>query len=293
MALQPNEVKTENIATGAVTTQKITDEAISTAKLKNNAVTTEKLATGAITGSKMADNCVTGSKIRDGVIRSEKIASGAITTSKIGEQQVTGSRLQDRAVTTEKIANSAVTTTQIADRAVTSAKLSFTPPSVARPITPPITTDEIGGLQVTGSKLQNGCVTQEKLDPGLAFGTNIVYLAAPVLAFNDGGGIVDIDALVDLSAWVPAGAKGIIGRLTIFPQDVIVTFVQAHIRSTADDTLPLARVSFEPGASAWNPADDAFIGPLYAVTPTREIYLKAGKSGQQVVVQITIIGYTI
>ena len=153
MSLSPNEVKTENIASGAVTTPKIADEQVTSAKIKNSAVTSEKLATEAITGSKIADNAVTGSKIRDNTVRTEKIASGAVTTAKIGAAQVTGSRLQDKAVTTEKIANSSITTEKIANGAVTPAKLSFTPPSIVRPITPPVSTDEIA----------NGAVTPEKL----------------------------------------------------------------------------------------------------------------------------------
>ena len=163
MPLQPNEVKTEHISTGAVTTPKIGDEQVTSAKIKDGAVTTEKLATGAVTTSKLAENAVTGSKIRDGVIRAGKIAPGAITTAKIGELQVTGSRIADRAITEEKIANSAVTGAKIANGSISQTKLSFTPPSVARPITPRIATDEIGDAQVTTDKIADAAVTVAEL----------------------------------------------------------------------------------------------------------------------------------
>ena len=163
MSLQPNEVKTENIASGAVTTPKVGELQITNSKIADGAIKTEKIATGAVTGSKLADNAVTGSKIRDNTVRAEKIAAGAITQTKIGEQQVTGSRIKDNAITSEKIANNAVTTAKILDRSVTPAKLSFTPPSVVRPITPPVSSAELATASVETDKIADGAVTPPKL----------------------------------------------------------------------------------------------------------------------------------
>jgi len=164
MSLQPNEVKTEHIATGAVTTPKIADEAVTTDKLKDGAVKTEKIATGAITGSKIGEAQIYGSKLRDGAVRSEKIAAGAVTTAKIGEAQVTGSRLQDNAVTTEKLSNNAVTRDKIVNGAVTLAKLAFVPPTIIRPILPPVSTGEIATGAITQTKLADGSVSPAKVE---------------------------------------------------------------------------------------------------------------------------------
>ncbi|MBI4834073.1 MAG: hypothetical protein HY811_04540 [Planctomycetes bacterium] len=163
MALNPGEVKTENIASEAVTTPKIGELQVTSSKLQDGSVKTEKLATGAVTGSKLADNAVTGSKLRDGAVKSEKIAAGAITTSKIGELQVTGSRIQDKAITTEKIAGSAITTEKIANGSVTPAKLSFTPPAVARPLVPPLVAAELGTNCVEEDKIAPNAVTVTKI----------------------------------------------------------------------------------------------------------------------------------
>jgi len=250
MVLQPNEVKTENIANAAVTTPKIADEQITTAKLKDGAVTGAKIATGAVTISKIGVGQVIGSRLKDGAVTTEKIANGAVTASKIGEAQVTASRIQDKAVTTEKLANSAVTTEKIANASVTPAKLSFTPPAVARPITPPVTSDEIANGAVGVSKLQSSSVTKEKIADGSVSPAKVEAVAPPAdtevpsfdaatgkfkwvppavsvggyvpcspadSQFNESSFIFDslihVDGL-DLSAVVPAGAKAVVLKIT-------------------------------------------------------------------------------
>jgi hypothetical protein len=204
MSLQPNEVKTENIAPGAVTTPKIADEAVTSAKLKDGAITTDKLATGAVTGSKIGDGQIYGSKLRDGAVRSEKIAAGAITQAKIGEAQVTGSRIKDGVITEEKIARNAVTTQKIADRSVTPAKLSFTP--ITRPISPPVETAEI----------KDGAVTLPKLDPTIVFGSRFSYFPARQTGMSNTGVSSGIDWTdIDLSSLVPAGTGAILALVSL------------------------------------------------------------------------------
>jgi hypothetical protein len=200
MTLQPNEVKTEHIANGAVTTPKIADESVTTAKLKDGAVKTEKIATGAVTGSKIGEAQIYGSKLRDGAVRSEKIAAGAVTTAKIGELQVTGSRLQDKAVTTEKLANNAVTTEKIANGSVTPAKLSFTPPSITRPITPPLSGVEIADGAVTKSKLAADIASYVPRKAAVADKQKSDFAWDNQMHANG----------LDLSGIVPAGTKAVV-----------------------------------------------------------------------------------
>jgi len=163
MPLQPNEVKTEHIANGAVTRDKIGEKQVSSSRLKDACVTTEKLVTGAVVASKIADAQVTTAKIKDSAVDSSKLAADSVTTKKILDGAVKTEKLAFRAITTPKIAAGAVganqlatnsiTTEKIANASVTPAKLSFTPPAVARPITPPVATAEIGDAQVTPAKL--------------------------------------------------------------------------------------------------------------------------------------------
>ena len=56
-------IGTSDLASGAVTAEKISDGAVSTAKLLDSAVTSAKIADNTIQGSKLADNSVTNAKI--------------------------------------------------------------------------------------------------------------------------------------------------------------------------------------------------------------------------------------
>ena len=102
------------IATDAVTTTKIKDANVTTAKIADGAVTTAKIADANVTADKLADDSVTTNKIVDANVTTDKIADSAVTTDKIN----TG------AVTEAKIGTSAVTTTKIADDAVTDVKIN-------------------------------------------------------------------------------------------------------------------------------------------------------------------------
>ena len=93
---------------GEVTTQKIADHAVSTAKLDDDAVTTQKVADYAITESKISASAVTSGKIADGAVTSGKLAGNAVTTAKISDGAVTSAKLASDAVTEAKIADGAV-----------------------------------------------------------------------------------------------------------------------------------------------------------------------------------------
>lgn len=69
--------------TTKITTEVIDSGAITEEKLANNAVATGKIATGAVTETKLASNSVTASKIAANAVGSSEIADGAITNAKI------------------------------------------------------------------------------------------------------------------------------------------------------------------------------------------------------------------
>lgn len=91
------------IANGAVTTQKLASQSVTTAKIEPQAITTSRLAPDAVT---------TG-----------KIEAQAVTTAKIAPAAVTTSKLDAQAVTTAKLAPDAVTSAKIADGTITGADL--------------------------------------------------------------------------------------------------------------------------------------------------------------------------
>ncbi len=103
------------ISDNAITTVKITDANVTTAKLADNAVTTVKLTDANVTAAKLADNAVTTSKITDANVTTAKLASSAVTTAKIADANVTTAKLADTTVTTAKIANSAITNAKIGE----------------------------------------------------------------------------------------------------------------------------------------------------------------------------------
>ena len=292
--LKPNEVKTEHIANGAVTTPKIADEAVTARKLDERSVTTEKLATGAVTGSKIAENAVTGSKIRDNTVRAEKIAAGAVTTAKIGEQQVTGSRIKDKTITADKLASNCVTTEKIANGSVTKSKLSFElpePGEVARPITPPLTSAELGTGSVESEKIQDGAVTQEKLAPGVG-GSRIEFVipSVEVLYLTDVTADIPYTTL-DLSAWVPAGAKGVIVQLGVFNQAYATGRAFFRVRTNADQRDALG-VGMMVGGNSMV-ANQGIVPVTSARTIEYALESVGGPWVATLTLYITIVGYII
>ena len=83
-------------------------------KVKSSGIGSNELASGAVTTTKITDlNVTTG-----------KLADLAVTTGKLADLGVTAGKIANDAVTTDKILNSNVTTAKIADAAITSTKLS-------------------------------------------------------------------------------------------------------------------------------------------------------------------------
>lgn len=101
------------IATDAVTTTKIKDANVTTAKIAAGAVTTAKIADANVTADKLAKDSVTTNKIVDANVTTDKIADSAVTTAKINTGAVTEAKIGASAVTTTKIADSAVTDVKI------------------------------------------------------------------------------------------------------------------------------------------------------------------------------------
>ncbi|MBI4834814.1 MAG: hypothetical protein HY811_08365 [Planctomycetes bacterium] len=311
MALNPGEVKTEHISTGAVTTPKIGELQVTSSKLQDGSVKTEKIATGAVTGSKIADGTVYGSKLRDGAVKAEKIAAGAVTTAKIGELQVTGSRLQDKAVTTEKIATGAVTTVKIANGSVTPAKLSFTPPSVARPLVPPLVAAELGtncveedkiaaGAVISSKlavnsvetdKIKDGAVTPAKLSFTPAGGSQIVDFSQNLPVYQNAGSD-DFGLQVDLSALVPDGAKAIFVELEHQAGQVMNFGAIAWVGGPSN--YYAVRAALLAGTTDTGyPVCNAGKVELAVKTPTRKVFVTAERNGKQTTVNVYLLGWII
>ncbi|MDR1112395.1 MAG: hypothetical protein LBL18_01360 [Bacteroidales bacterium] len=77
------------------------------------------IKSGAVTSSKMANSAVTTDKINSGAVVEEKIANSSVTANKIGNGAVTADKIAQNAVTTDKVNSSAVTADKIAANAAT------------------------------------------------------------------------------------------------------------------------------------------------------------------------------
>ncbi|MFH1228246.1 MAG: hypothetical protein V1701_10140 [Planctomycetota bacterium] len=147
--LKPNEVKTANIATYAITESRIAPSAVTTDKIADGNVTEKELKDGSVTTTKLKDKCVTNDKIADKTITQDKLvlpiippspitrpispavtsaelADACVTRAKIAIAAVENDNIKNLNVTGEKLASSSVTTTKIADGAVTGDKLAET-----------------------------------------------------------------------------------------------------------------------------------------------------------------------
>ncbi|MFA5794763.1 MAG: hypothetical protein WC980_06830 [Candidatus Brocadiia bacterium] len=148
--LKPLEVKTINIASKAVTADKIADKAVENRHIKEGAVTPDKMSVtpasrpltppvdtneikdGAVTQAKLAfqpaarplNPPIGTDEIRDGAITKAKLADGVISTAEIADGSVTTPKLASSSVTSAKMAAGAVRGTEIADGAVSAPKLS-------------------------------------------------------------------------------------------------------------------------------------------------------------------------
>lgn len=96
-----------------IVTDKINALAVTTGKIDNLAVSTAKLADAAVTTDKIYALNVTSSKIDNGAVGATKLASDAVETAKIKDLNVTAGKLAADAVETAKIKDSNVTNAKL------------------------------------------------------------------------------------------------------------------------------------------------------------------------------------
>ena len=90
-------ITTGKLADGAVTTAKVT--ALGTAAYADSSVTEAKIAANAITTAKVADGAITTAKVDAAGLAAAAIASNAITTAKVLDDAITAAKLADDSAT--------------------------------------------------------------------------------------------------------------------------------------------------------------------------------------------------
>lgn len=122
--LASSAVSTDKLANNSVTNPKLADGAVDARTLGAAAVTPAALAAGAVTTEAIASGAVTAASLADDSVSSAAIADGSVGTSELAAKAVTTGTIDDKAVTTAKINDGAVTTAKIAGGAVTAASLA-------------------------------------------------------------------------------------------------------------------------------------------------------------------------
>ena len=151
------------ISNQAVSTPKLRDGAVMEAKIANEQVTTNKIGPDAVTNAKLADNSVAIEQMQDNSVDTPELVDAAVTNAKLEDNSVSLSKMQDNSVGTAEIIDANVTTAKIADANVTTAKIADSNVTTAKIADGNVTHPKIQDNAVITVKIADGNVTQNKL----------------------------------------------------------------------------------------------------------------------------------
>ena len=142
---------------GTISAGQIASNAITTDKLDANSVTTGKIAAGAITADKLAANSVIAGTIAAGAVNAAAIAAGAITAEKIQAGAIQTDKIAANSITAGLLAASGVITNsaQIENGLITNAKIANLAVDAAKIAEGTITNAKIANATITGAKIQD------------------------------------------------------------------------------------------------------------------------------------------
>ena len=198
-------ISTRQLASHAVTAEKISAGSITANHLAAKGITADKLASGSVTADQLAAESVTADKLASASVTAEKIAAGAVDAQHIASKSITANQLSSGLITAESglIANGAVGTAHIADGSITDAKIvgltagkitagtldaaqvnivnlkadNITAGTLNGQVIPVLGSDKIADGAVSGVKLVNGAVTADKIENGAVTAEKIVSSA--------------------------------------------------------------------------------------------------------------------
>jgi len=237
---------TVDIAQQAITTDKIGDEAVGGAQLKDDSVSTDKIVDGDVKAVDIGSQAVETSKLKDGAVTTIKIADEAITTEKLSSEVASAVRpltpgvatveIADSAVTAAKIGAEAVETAKIKDGAVATAKIAanavttdkIAPDSIGSDqiIASAIKTSELDNLSVSEGKIIDGsvaeakiataAVTEDKIDSNAVTANKIAPLAVVTAKIDDDA---VTEPKLDIAALARRHWNSLTARESLFHED--------------------------------------------------------------------------
>ena len=160
------QVTTNKIGPDAVTNAKLADNSIAIEQMQDNSVSTAELVNASVTNAKLADNSVSLSKMQDDSVDTPEIVDAAVTNAKLADNSVSLSKMQDNSVDTAEIVNLAVTTGKINSAAVTNTKLATDAVSTVKVQDNAITEPKLAANSVTNRQIADGSIDGAKLTDG-------------------------------------------------------------------------------------------------------------------------------
>lgn len=161
--------------------------------IRINSVTEEKLSTEVQAklnkecgSTDMPDNSVTSAKIADGAVVRAKIGAAAVGETQLDADSVTSTKIVDKNVTEAKLADAVVTKLNKSGLESVPDPLTLETLTVSTSLTMPTNAVKMANItdqSVTRNKLQDGCVSEDKLDENV------------VGKLNKTGGGITLDAV--------------------------------------------------------------------------------------------------
>ena len=159
-------VSTNKLANNAVTSAKIVDGTVSGADLAANAVASSNIVDGAVTSADIADGGVTSADILDGTVANVDLANNAVASNNIVDGAVTSVKILDGTVSGADLAPNSVASSHIVDGAVTSADIADGSVTGTDILDASVGNADIANNAITSNHIQDGTLVTADIAPG-------------------------------------------------------------------------------------------------------------------------------